>query len=182
MITSRILACSNEKISVLSWDGSWQYFEQVVLAVMGQLSNDEEGVQWRRMEVRSKYVVMWWVLIQMKDAWIGFSLRSLFFRGPKSSSGVSTASILSSSILFPEILSLLEEDRAPSDLASQVAISESLLNTWRCEIPRPCWLELSMLSRSLLTTDTSENNSRGRWSLCHRCKWTLVLDHYLVHV
>jgi hypothetical protein len=35
MMTSRIIAGPNELVLVLSGDGSWQYFKQLVLAVLG---------------------------------------------------------------------------------------------------------------------------------------------------
>jgi hypothetical protein len=63
---------------------------------------------------------------------------------------------------------LLEDERAPSDLASRVTISESLLRMWRCEVLRPCWIVGFHLNfpRVLLeisteyTTDFHLNSSR----------------------
>lgn len=70
MMTSSILACSNERISVLSWDESSQYCKQVVLAVMGASNPNatfrEIGCNGEGWEVRWKYIIMGRVLIQIE--------------------------------------------------------------------------------------------------------------------
>jgi len=80
---------------------------------------------------------MWWVLIQIKDD----GLNILWGRSFSRSQIVKWLFSSLHPILIhriPRHPFLLEDERAPSDLASQVTISESLLKTWRCEVLEPC--------------------------------------------